>query len=278
MFAVSLLALAASAHAAVHHKLPEPVGSLQGLFSPDDYPVEALDRNEQGDVGVLIKVDPTGVVSDCVIEHSVSAILDTRTCELIRQRAKFSPARDRLGRPIASEKRTKIGWHMTMTRNDVEPSDPWAYTAIMSYAPDGSPLACRMEFEGSKKLPLSTRPATCSPMQLPSSFQALGTISQLSIAQRFSTGSNASPSLGPDELVVEHTVLSLQIDATGKVSSCNVIEAMSKVGTADGCILVGKRSFEPHKGPDGMPVAFDATLEFRNSVRLTRPESSPASR
>lgn len=277
MFAVSLLALAASPHAAVHHKRPEPVGSLQGLFSPDDYPVEALDRNEQGDVGVLIKVDPTGAVSDCIIEHSASAILDTRTCELIRQRARFSPAKDRLGRPIASEKRTKIVWRMTMMRNDAEPSDPWAFTAIMSYAPDGSPLACRMEFEGAKKLSFTTRPVTCSPTELPSSFQALGPISQLSIAQRFSLGSIGSPSLEPDELLVEHTVLSLQIDATGKVSGCNVTEAMSKVGTADGCILVDKRSFEPRKGPDGKPVAFDATLEFRNSVRLSNPGSVPTS-
>ena len=273
MFAISMLALAASSHAVVHQKIPEPVGSLQGLISPDDYPVDALDRNEQGDVGVLIRVDPTGAVSDCIIEHSASAILDARTCELIRQRAKFSPARDRQGRPVASEKRTNISWRMKIADNDVEPSSPWAFTAIMTYSPDGSPLACRMEFEGAKKLPPTMRPASCSPMQLPSSFQDLGPISQLSIAQKFSLGPISNPPLGPNEQLIEHTLLALQIDATGKVSSCEVIETMSKVGVADGCTLIGKRSFQPRKASDGKPITFGAALEFRNSVVLSTAES-----
>lgn len=260
-----LLALAAAPPgAAVQQIAPEPVGTLQGLISADDYPVEALDRNEQGDVGILVRVDPTGAVTDCIVEHSASAILDARTCDLIRQRAKFSPARDRDGRPVASEKRTRISWRLA--RSDVEPSDPWAYTAILTYAPDGTPLSCRMEFEGTKAY---MRSATCRAMPLPPGFEQLGAVSQLSIGQTLTLGPAKAAPLGPNDMLAEHTVLALQVDPTGKVSSCSVIESMSKVGRADGCILVANRSFAPHKDPDGKPVAFSATLEFRNVVHLS---------
>ena len=268
MFAFISSILLASAVAppqtTAHHAVPEPTGTLQGLISANDYPVEALDRNEQGEVGILVRVDATGAITDCIIEQSASAVLDARTCDLIRQRAKLLPARDRHGRPVASEKRTKVAWRISSS--NVEPSDPWAYTAILSYAPDGTPLSCRMEFEGAKAY---MRSATCRAMPLPPGFEQLGAVSQLSIGQRLTLGPAKPAPLGPNEMLAEHTVLALQVDPTGKVSSCSVIESMSKVGRADGCILVANRSFAPHKDPDGKPVAFSATLEFRNVVHLS---------
>jgi len=143
VFAFSLLALvAASAHSTAHQKIPEPIGSLQGLISGDDYPAQALDRNEQGNVGVLIHVDTTGAISDCLIEKtSGSAILDARTCEVIRLRAQYKPAHDRRGHAVASEAHEIVTWRIA---EDVpEPSDPWAASVVMSYEANGQPLSCR---------------------------------------------------------------------------------------------------------------------------------------
>ena len=40
---------------------PSPVGgSLTGIFTADDYPPDALDLNQEGSVGVLVRVDPKG--------------------------------------------------------------------------------------------------------------------------------------------------------------------------------------------------------------------------
>jgi len=141
VFAVfNLLALAAvSGHASVHNRVPEPIGSIKGLITADDYPAQALDRNEQGNVGVLIRVDPAGAVSYCLIEKSSgSAILDSRTCEVIRLRAKFKPPHDRRGVPVASETHDTITWRIS---NDIpQPSEPWMTKVILNYGQDGQPV------------------------------------------------------------------------------------------------------------------------------------------
>ena len=90
-----------------------PQGSLKAWFVGEDYPPAALERNEQGDVSILVHVDTTGSVSDCVVEQSSgSALLDAKTCEVLRQRAKLIPAKDQHGRPVAGEARAKIRWRI----------------------------------------------------------------------------------------------------------------------------------------------------------------------
>ncbi|QIL02544.1 energy transducer TonB [Sphingomonas sinipercae] len=67
--------------------------NLPGLIRADDYPPEALLRNEQGTVGARLVIDSGGRVSQCIVEQSSgSAILDTTTCDIFRKRAKFPPA------------------------------------------------------------------------------------------------------------------------------------------------------------------------------------------
>lgn len=69
-------------------------GSVQGLIREDDYPSEAIRKNEEGTVGVEITVDERGGVADCVVyQSSGSAALDTQTCRLMWLRARFVPAR-----------------------------------------------------------------------------------------------------------------------------------------------------------------------------------------
>lgn len=86
---------------------------LPGLFSADDYPPEALDRNEQGAVTVTVGVNTRGRVSNCrVIKSSASQTLDQATCRIITARARFKPALDARGNPVESEFTQNIVWRI----------------------------------------------------------------------------------------------------------------------------------------------------------------------
>src|SRR5207248_10055800 len=102
---LTLLALAVGASPASPDldKSSPARGSLSGVFAVDDYPADALDLNQQGSVGVLLRVDSKGAVSDCVITASSgSPALDAQTCRVAGLRAKFIPAREQSGAPVAS--------------------------------------------------------------------------------------------------------------------------------------------------------------------------------
>jgi TonB family protein len=87
--------------------------SLIGYFNTDDYPSEAVAKGEQGYVGVLYWVETDGRVKECkIVESSRRQSLDGRTCEIIRRRARFTPAQDQQGKAIRSPKYQRIRWEM----------------------------------------------------------------------------------------------------------------------------------------------------------------------
>jgi len=104
----------------IQHSNPSPITqqtetprTMTGLFSADDYPPEALDRGEQGTVGVRVGVDTSGRVSTCaVLESSGSQTLDRATCKIIEARARFRPARDADGQAVQSSVTQKIVWRI----------------------------------------------------------------------------------------------------------------------------------------------------------------------
>jgi periplasmic protein TonB len=87
-------------------------GSLQGLFSADDYPPSALDNNEQGTVTVSLTIGPSGRVTGCSASGSASSSLKSTTCRIVSARARFSPAQDANGNPISSSYSQTIVWRI----------------------------------------------------------------------------------------------------------------------------------------------------------------------
>lgn len=88
-------------------------GDRGAWFSTDDYPAAAIRAEEQGVAGIEVQVGTTGRVSACnVTATSGSATLDRATCRLYSQRARFEPARDDAGRPVASTYRDTIRWQL----------------------------------------------------------------------------------------------------------------------------------------------------------------------
>jgi len=88
-------------------------GNLARLVTADDYPRPALRNEEQGTVAVRLEIDASGRVSGCTVtQSSGSPSLDTRTCEVLTERAHFIPARDSKGRGVADSYAQRITWRI----------------------------------------------------------------------------------------------------------------------------------------------------------------------
>jgi protein TonB len=88
-------------------------GSLIGLFSSEDYPNSALSANEQGTTAVQLTIGTDGRVSGCnITSSSGSSSLDNATCNILRRRARFSPAMDSDGHPTTDTYSQRITWRV----------------------------------------------------------------------------------------------------------------------------------------------------------------------
>lgn len=85
--------------------------NLASYVSDEDYPSAAVRNEEQGTTRFRLAVGPDGRVADCTVTSSSgSSALDSATCRLMRQRAKFIPARDSDGRPTGDSVASSIRW------------------------------------------------------------------------------------------------------------------------------------------------------------------------
>jgi protein TonB len=281
---ISGLALAgASAGAATHSKAPQARGAIEGVFTADDYPAEALDKNEQGAVHTLIRVGKTGAITDCIVEKtSGSPLLDKRTCDIIRERAKLQAARDWKGRRVASELHKTITWRIAQTS---APSDPWSSRIVTDFGPYGDAVACRIELQmpgqenRSAASPHRDCPAAEMKKYVAGELRFGGPIDRMSQVQQFAIGPAPPPTLGPNEFIYSRLVLGLEVDAGGKLTSCKVIERVAPPLPLDPC-LAAPKEYRPRTAASGKPAPFSATQAFMVIVHIDRtrpPKPAPLS-
>jgi len=73
-------------------------GDLRTLFSGDDYPASAQASGAEGTAQATLTIGPDGRVTGCnLIRSTGNGALDSATCNILRRRAKFVPARDSSG-------------------------------------------------------------------------------------------------------------------------------------------------------------------------------------
>jgi protein TonB len=73
-------------------------GDLRTLFTADDYPASAQAAGAEGTAQAEITIGTDGRVIGCNITRSSgNSALDSATCNIIRRRAKYVPARDSNG-------------------------------------------------------------------------------------------------------------------------------------------------------------------------------------
>ncbi|HWK36194.1 energy transducer TonB [Sphingomonas sp.] len=100
MISTALILLLVQAQAA-HPPVPE--GSPGAWFNNFDYPPEARRAGVSGRVGIELDVAADGSVSGCRITQSSGSVdLDETTCRVASKRARFKPARDANGEPVAA--------------------------------------------------------------------------------------------------------------------------------------------------------------------------------
>jgi TonB family protein len=90
-----------------------PLVNVRSLFTPAEYPVEALRQQQQGAAQFQLLVDESGAVAGCnVLASSGGPAVDATGCELLAERAKFRPARDAAGHSVRSVWTTPlIAWN-----------------------------------------------------------------------------------------------------------------------------------------------------------------------
>jgi TonB family protein len=116
MAALALGPLPARAQAGTP-RAAEPEQALPTLFSDTDYPAAALRNHEEGAVGFRLSVGPDGAPAGCsVTRSSGSTSLDSTTCRLLMERARFRPGRDAKGRPIGDSFEGRIVWRLGESR------------------------------------------------------------------------------------------------------------------------------------------------------------------
>jgi protein TonB len=89
-------------------------GSLIGLFSDADYPASAQSAGAEGTAQASLTIGADGRVTGCTITRSTgNSALDSATCNVLRRRAKFTPARDSNGNPTSDTYPTPpITWRL----------------------------------------------------------------------------------------------------------------------------------------------------------------------
>jgi protein TonB len=89
-------------------------GDLRSLFSADDYPAAAQSAGAEGTAQAQLTIGPDGRVVGCNLVRSTgNGALDSATCNILRRRAKFTPARDNNGQPTTDTLTTPpIVWRL----------------------------------------------------------------------------------------------------------------------------------------------------------------------
>ena len=88
-----------------------PRTNMSEVISDQDYPREAIGRNESGAVVIRLMVEADGRISDCsVVLSSGHPQLDDRSCQVARRRARGYPAIGPDGNPVASPMTAGVRW------------------------------------------------------------------------------------------------------------------------------------------------------------------------
>jgi protein TonB len=84
------------------------------LFSDDDYPASAAASGASGTAQAQLTIGADGRVTACsLIRRTGNSALDAATCNILRRRAKFTPARDSNGQPTTDTVTTPaITWRL----------------------------------------------------------------------------------------------------------------------------------------------------------------------
>lgn len=149
---LSLLAVASGLATASLAADPQPARPTQDLyhwFTADDYPLAAIRRHTEGAVGFRLTIDAQGMVSGCVVESSSGdPDLDRTTCEILRSRPHYYPARDAAGRAVDGFDTGRVTWRLPPEQSPPAPLTLATADLEGMIRMNGPQLACRTTANG----------------------------------------------------------------------------------------------------------------------------------
>jgi len=133
---------------------PVPANDPGTWVRTEDYPDWAIEHDTTGRVGLRVEVDLDGRATRCDITRSSGvADLDTIACKKVVERARFVPARDEVGKPVAGTWATTVNWQIPDDDYEYDENDegsnvapqPGYLVITMVVEADGTVSDCTVE-------------------------------------------------------------------------------------------------------------------------------------
>ena len=230
MFSI-LLALAAptdvapSASSAVETMVPS--NNPGSWATNDDYPLAAMRDDREGTTGFRLTIAPDGLPQRCeVISSSGHADLDTTTCRLMMERARFRPGRDEKKAPVGGTYSNRIRWQIPDGYIDRLASAGFSIDETRDSWPRGpSPLPATLLIDTAPHYPAAA------------------------LAARY------EGDVG----------MAVSVDALGKVAGCSVIDVSmsADLDKAACALMLSEGAFKPALDSSGKPAKGVVPATFR---------------
>ena len=175
---------------------------------------------------VEASVDRDGLVTSCRIKQPFGHVaLDEQTCALFRARARFEPAKDRRGRPVASSYQGMLVWRLEGQAHPLLPRQAWRVQVTMATDGDERIVDCDADATG-----LSSAAAFCPADDAAGDKRAsaaVGSAMSYQIVEIHFFPVEAAKAVVPpnrtDGNKIAQQVSEVVIDAEGRVSECTAM-------------------------------------------------------
>ena len=204
--------------------------NLHELVSSEDYPSIAAANGDEGTVKVKIRVDRDGLATSCeVTSSSGHAALDEQTCALFRARARFAPARDGRGKPVASTYEKDVVWRLEGEAPQPWPRQAWVIRSTVLLDRDGEFVDCKVEVVALPPPPPGSCAASLRVRDGIVLSQAGGEVAAKFLTETHFFPTDAAqapaPSRPNEALNVGQEVSEITIDPDGSVTQCKSVRS-----------------------------------------------------
>lgn len=240
--------------------------NLGALISSHDYPAEALRKREEGTVGFRLRIGADGSVASCTVtQPSGSASLDETTCRIIAARARFTPARDRNGKPTTDSVSARIVWRIE-DRFEPSPFVPTLAVATIRATPDGK-ATCHSAENG--ELPMVEICDADIAGSISGAARATGRPLEQTMVMTLTPAGGVEPTdREPRGILLLESEAALDIGADGSITECRVTRSKLAVpGTPTRDPPSACEPFEPGAGQMFEPAA-ESTGPRRATVKM----------
>jgi TonB family protein len=197
-------------------------------FGGNSYPVEAMKKGIEGSVTFDVDVDSEGKPTACRVTLSSGyQILDQATCDVVQQKGRFIPAKDRDGKPVVGHYSNQAVWRIPTISKE-----PSSRAVVIDFSADPLHPVCTIQSKG----PEMGGP-TCAQMAQQAVSQALGQkVSKLVYLNSVAPTGDALYQGEPDWGIRVSRISTDQYFLKGSYPiACTEIAAQGQAAGQDGC-------------------------------------------